>query len=854
MNTLKDKTVLLVDGHALAFRAFYALPELTAPDGTPTNAILGFINMMFKTIDDCHPDMTAVVFDAPGATFRHEIYPEYKMGRRPIPEEYKVQVPLLQQVVRAMGIKVVVKEGVEADDVIASAVCGAARLGVKVIALTSDKDILQVLQPGVRIIRPIKGVSTFTEYNEASFEEEWGFPPTVMPDYLALLGDAVDNIPGVPGVGEKTAKKLLSQYVSLEDIYDHLDELKPGLQKKFIEAKETAFKSRELIRLKCDLPLTVEEFTQTEVNFESFEELCRRLGLHKILERVRKSGEYETTKEEVQLEIGEAVEGNLAEILHEKELAFYCLPEGFYPMKLEKARIALRAQSGSYWHGVVNAHAAPASLLEWLKTGNVITSDYKMMQGFFKEDAPLSDRVWDAQIAHYLLHPDAKSHGPESWAAESIADPVEIAGQLWRVKNDLSSNIAQYQGLDKLMRDVEIPLIPVLWRMETWGIGLNRESFNGLDSDLEIRIVEIEDTIAEKGGERINLNSPKQVAWLLFEKLNMPPIKETKTGYSTDVTVLEELVKMGLPEKEVPELILEHRELSKMRSGFVHPLVSAADENTDLIHGTFESTSTGTGRLSSRDPNLQNLPAFGQWSTRLKEGLVPHKDGNIFVAADYSQVELRVLAHLCDEKRLKEAFEARRDIHTETASWIFNVNPQMVTPELRRFAKVVNFGLLYGMSSFGLASRLGIGQQEAGDIINRYFRALPKVRDYIEKSYQDARKRGYAVTDFGRIRPLDEVSVNPRDRGALKRIAVNTPIQGTAADIARMAMIKFYKHFEKRQNVHLVLQIHDSLVCECAAEEKEAVVKDLTDIMESAATLSVPLKVEATWGHSLAEV
>ncbi|MDD2206798.1 MAG: DNA polymerase I [Aminobacterium sp.] len=853
MNTLKNKTILLVDGHALAFRAFYALPELTAPDGTPTNAILGFVNMMFKTIDECHPDMTAVIFDAPGKTFRHDVYPEYKMGRRPTPEEYKIQVPILLELLRAMGIKVVVKDGVEADDVIASAACGATRLGVNVVALTSDKDILQVLQPGVRVIRPKKGITIFTEYNEITFEEEWGFAPTAMPDYLALLGDSVDNIPGVPGVGEKTAKKLLSQYKSLEDIYDHIEELKPGLQKKFSTSKELAFKSRELIRLKCDLPLTVEEFVQTDVDFETFENMCRQLGLNKILERVRNSTHHES-EEQPQLEIGEAVEGDLEKVLQEKELALYCAAEGSYPMDLNRALIVLRAQNGHFWRGVVEAQHIPDSLSKWLKTGNVITSDYKTTQAFFKEEVPLHDHVWDAQVAHYLLHPDAKSHGPEQWAAEAVSDPVDVAGQLWRVQNELGNAISHYSGLEDLMRQVELPIVPVLWKMETWGIGLEKKTFEGLDTDLEERIADIENTIAEKGGERINLNSPKQVAWLLFEKLQMPPIKETKTGYSTDVTVLEELVKMDLPEKIVPELILEHRELSKMRSGFVHPLMGAVNEKTGLIHGTFESTSTGTGRLSSRDPNLQNLPAFGQWSTRLKEGLVPRHEGNVYVAADYSQVELRVLAHLCDEKRLKSAFEDHRDVHTETASWVFNVEPELVTPELRRFAKVINFGILYGMSSYGLAARLGIGQQEAGDIINKYFKALPKVKDYVEESYKEARQRGYAMTSFGRIRPLNEVSVNPRDRGALKRIAVNTPIQGTAADIARMAMIKFFHHFEGRKNVHLVLQIHDSLVCECAAEEREGIEKELANVMESAAKLSVPLKVETKWGKSLANV
>jgi len=854
LNTLKKRSILLVDGHALAFRAFYALPELNAPDGTPTNAILGFVNMLFKTIDECKPDMTAVVFDAPGKTFRHIAYPEYKMGRKPTPEEYKVQVPLLQELMESMGIRIVVKDGVEADDVIASAACSAARLGVDVIALTSDKDILQVLQPGVRIIRPIRGVSEFKDYDEKNFEAEWGFPPSAMPDYLAMLGDSVDNIPGVPGVGEKTAKKLLSQYVSLEDIYDHLKDLKPGLQKKFENTKEQAFKSRELIRLKCDVPVTAEEFRQTDVQFEKFEELCQHLGLSKIYQRVKEEQSPSLELQQEELIIGDAVEGNLDEVLAGDTLALFCQVEGSYPVGLSKARLVVRSQDGAFWHGVVQSTDVPQPLKKWLRHGHVITSDYKMLQAFLKEDAPAPERVWDVQVAHYLLHPDAKAHSPLEWSGSEIFDPIEGAGLLWKTKNELGEQLARYEGLVDVMDKIDLPLVPVLWKMESWGVGLDTNSFEALERDLQERIGEIEERIADKGNERINLNSPKQVAWLLFEKLQLPPIKETKTGYSTDVTVLEELVKMDLPESEVPKLLLEHRELSKIQSGFVHPLMSAVNPETGFIHGTFESTSTGTGRLSSRDPNLQNLPAYGHWSNRLKEGLVPHANGNIYVGADYSQVELRVLAHLCDEKRLKTAFEAQRDIHTETASWVFNIESALVTPELRRFAKVINFGILYGMSSYGLASRLGIGQQEAGDIINRYFKAFPKVREYVEESYRTARKRGYTVTEFGRIRPLDEVSVNPRDRGALKRIAVNTPIQGTAADIARIAMVNFNRHFKDQEKVHLVLQIHDSLVCECPAEERESIEKELAEVMESAVKLSVPLKVETKWGKSLAEV
>ncbi|NLB83826.1 MAG: DNA polymerase I, partial [Synergistaceae bacterium] len=355
-------------------------------------------------------------------------------------------------------------------------------------------------------------------------------------------------------------------------------------------------------------------------------------------------------------------------------------------------------------------------------------------------------------------------------------------------------------------------------------------------------------------GERVNLNSPKQVGWLLFEKIGLPAGKSTKTGYSTDVSVLEGLAALGKPFDEVPLLLLEYRELSKMLSGFVQPLVKSALSGKGIIHSTFEPAVTGTGRLSSRDPNLQNLPSFGEWSRRIKEGLRPHEKGRMFVSADYSQIELRVLAHVSGEERLKEAFAAGRDIHRETASWVFNTEGSLVTQELRRIAKMINFGLLYGMSSFGLAQRLVISRQEASSIIKRYFEALPGVKQYLENSFEEAKKRGYTRTLRGRIRPLGEVSVSPRDRDGLRRVAVNTPLQGTAADIARKAMIDFETYYPASGNVRLVLQVHDSLVCECPLEDADEVERNLRRIMESAAVLTVPLKVESKKGVNLSEV
>jgi DNA polymerase-1 len=407
------------------------------------------------------------------------------------------------------------------------------------------------------------------------------------------------------------------------------------------------------------------------------------------------------------------------------------------------------------------------------------------------------------------------------------------------------------------MSQIELPLLPVLVGMERVGIKLSPAGFVSLQKELEGRLADIEKEIGAVAGEEVNLNSPKQVAWLLFERLGLPSGAKTKgkTGFSTSASVLENLVALPHPQSEVPRLMLEHRELFKMLSGFVIPLQKSANTGGGVVRTTFEAAFTGTGRLSSRDPNLQNLPAFGQWSCRIKEGLIPSKPGKVFVAADYSQVELRILAHFSGEERLLDAFrKGGRDIHRETASWVFATSPEDVTPELRRVAKMINFGLIYGMSSFGLADRLGIERGDASGIITHYFAALPGVKHYLERSAALAQERGYTQTLFGRIRPINEAMDGVRDRNGLKRVAINTPIQGTAADIARKAMIDFDRRFASDGEVRLLLQIHDSLVCECPEERAEEVGQTLAQVMKSAATLDVPLDVELKTGKSLADV
>jgi DNA polymerase-1 len=656
------------------------------------------------------------------------------------------------------------------------------------------------------------------------------------------VGDAVDNVPGVAGVGDKTARQLVTEYGSLDRIYENLSLLKPALRKKLEEGRERAFYSRELVTLLCDTEEDLAQFHPARTDREHFSELCRSLGLQKIEERFLSA---ETGPEAgAEVPAGDLVVAPRDEILSERELV--CVP-----VDPESREIVLMTPAGRYARFAEGFE----KVLGELKDATILVEDYKKTLSVLESQPLPPERVRDFTTAHYLLHPDGPTHDPRAlFPGYDGLSPEGRAALLHGEYRTLRERIAEYEGLDDVMGTIDLPLVPILVDMERHGIGCSLDAYGDLERDLASRVGQIEGAIAKVAGERINLNSPKQVGWLLFKKMSLPAGKRTKTGYSTDVTVLEGLVAMGKPYDEVPALLLEYRELTKMLSGFVQPLTKAAEAGKGVIHGTFEPAVTGTGRLSSRDPNLQNLPSFGEWSKRIKEGLHPKGEGNIFVSADYSQVELRVLAHLSGEERLKDSFRSGRDIHTETASWVFSVDPGLVTPELRRVAKMINFGLLYGMSSFGLAQRLAMGRQEAAEIIRRYFTALPAVEAYLEESYDEAKKRGYTRTMMGRIRPLAEVPVSPRDRDGLRRVAVNSPIQGTAADIARKAMVDFGTRYPASGDVRLVLQVHDSLVCECPEDKASETEEALRHLMEQAVQLSVPLRAESKRGKTLADV
>ncbi len=857
---MSRKKILLIDGHGIAFRAFYAVPQLNAPDGTPTNALVGFFNMFAKVWHDQEPDEIYTAFDMKGPTFRHQLYPEYKGTRKPTPEEFKVQVPLLRNMLPLLGVHVMERQTVEADDLIGSAAVQFSRRGDEILILTSDKDIMQVLRPGVRIIRPGKGVSTFDEYTAESFAEKYGFPPEKMVDYLSLMGDSVDNIPGVPGVGEKTAAKLLIKYGSIEEIIAHVSELTPAMRKKFAEHGGQAIENRLLTQLKCDEDLS--EFTESTPvrNLEEFAKICAELGMRTAARAFGApkadrnapavhAAESPALSDRAQ-DISPAGMIPLDTILEAPRLAIDIderRAEKVYRITPEILRgqpVILAAPDGSWWKGTLS-DLAPR--LDRLLQNEVICLDAKALCSLMEQ--PRLGGLWDIKTAWYLLHPDLETYdaAKEMNLAFSPRRALNLFGLFRALKGEISR-----QEMTSVMKDIDQPLIPVLIDMERRGIRVDQEKMRDLASELDEQLTVITAEVYKSAGGEINLNSPRQIGTLLFETLGLPAVKKTKTGYSTDVSVLERLRDIYGETCRVPAQLLEYRELQKMASGFVQPLL-AASEADGVIHSTFEALTTGTGRLSSRDPNMQNLPAYSGWGARIRKCLVPSQEGNCFVAADYSQIELRVLAHLSGDARLIDIFNSDRDIHTETAAMIFGLPGDAVTKELRRSAKTVSFGLIYGMSAFGLASRLDTDRRTAENIINAYFEAMPGVREYVEASKQKSLLDGYTSTLYGRRRPLDEISTGSRTKDHQKRVAINAPIQGTAADITKIAMNKAAEHFAG-SGVHMVLQVHDSIVCECPEDRAEQTAQELCEVMEHAAQLSVPLKTERSGGKTLATV
>lgn len=856
-----ENKLAIIDGSSLLYRAFYALPPtMTSPDGVPTNAVYGFLRMLLSLYRELDPAYVAVTFDKDRQTFRTEMYDGYKATRKPAPAELVPQFDLILEVMHVMGVAVYSLSGYEGDDVLGT-LSARYEKELPVAIVTGDRDALQLASDRTTVYLTQKGISSMSEMTPKAVEEKYGITPSQVIDMKALMGDTADNIPGVPGIGEKTALKLLTQYKTLDNLYAHVDEIKGAQGKKLAAGKDMAYLSYKLAAIKRDVPMetTLEEMAQP-VHISEMKELFSRLGINLLSqfgELPRFTALAEAKKEEV-AKAGEKAEDWKDGLSFEgKETAISFDLEGTAPFF--KAKGVVIAENGHAYLVKAEQFGKAAEALRKAKV--VITENSKpiMETDFPWEGIPF----FDTTIAAYLLDPTRTTY-PLSYLAGLFKKPEIYADEmkdfaskgaavslfLLSIYED-ARDMLKKNGVEKLYDEVEQPLVKVLAAMEKAGIATDTKRWEEVHADMKSREEALISKIYEQAGEEFNINSPKQLGHILFEKMGLPAGKKTKTGYSTAADVLEELAEQYPFVKN----ILEYRSLSKLISTYLEALPLLIRKETGRIHTTFNQTVTATGRLSSSDPNLQNIPVRTEEGKKIRSLFVPGEGYDSFISSDYSQVELRVLAHMSEDEGLIRAFLNKEDIHRRTAAEVMGIPFEDVTPEQRSHAKAVNFGIIYGISDFGLARQLGITRTAAADYIKAYFERYPSIHAFMNRMIEDARKTGRAVTLYGRYRELADInSKNFQRRSFAERTAMNTPIQGTAADIMKMAMIAVYDKMKAGNfKSRVLLQVHDELVAEVTADEKEAVAKLLKETMEFVVSLRVPLVADVNEGKNWAE-
>lgn len=856
-----ENKLAIIDGSSLLYRAFYALPPtMTSPDGVPTNAVYGFLRMLLSLYRELDPAYVAVTFDKDRQTFRMEMYDGYKATRKPAPAELVPQFDLILEVMHVMGVAIYSLSGYEGDDVLGT-LSARYEKELPVAIVTGDRDALQLASDRTTVYLMQKGISSMSEMTPKAVEEKYGITPSQVIDMKALMGDTADNIPGVPGIGEKTALKLLTQYKTLDNLYAHVDEIKGAQGKKLAAGKDMAYLSYKLAAIKRDVPMetTLEEMAQP-VHISEMKELFSRLGINLLSqfgELPRFTALAEAKKEEV-AKAGEKAEDWKDGLSFEgKETAISFDLEGTAPFF--KAKGVVIAENGHAYLVKAEQFGKAAEALRKAKV--VITENSKpiMETDFPWEGIPF----FDTTIAAYLLDPTRTTY-PLSYLAGLFKKPEIYADEmkdfaskgaavslfLLSIYED-ARDMLKKNGVEKLYDEVEQPLVKVLAAMEKAGIATDTKRWEEVHADMMSREEALISKIYEQAGEEFNINSPKQLGHILFEKMGLPAGKKTKTGYSTAADVLEELAEQYPFVKN----ILEYRSLSKLISTYLEALPLLIRKETGRIHTTFNQTVTATGRLSSSDPNLQNIPVRTEEGKKIRSLFVPGEGYDSFISSDYSQVELRVLAHMSEDEGLIRAFLNKEDIHRRTAAEVMGIPFEDVTPEQRSHAKAVNFGIIYGISDFGLARQLGITRTAAADYIKAYFERYPSIHAFMNRMIEDARKTGCAVTLYGRYRELADInSKNFQRRSFAERTAMNTPIQGTAADIMKMAMIAVYDKMKAGNfKSRVLLQVHDELVAEVTADEKEAVSKLLKETMESVVSLRVPLVADVNEGKNWAE-
>lgn len=901
------KRFLIIDAFGIIYRYYYIFIKnpLLNPEGENTSAVFGFLRTYFSLLESYPSDYTCIALDSTRETFRNEIYPEYKANREHMPEDLKAQIPMLMEIIEALSLPYLRFDGYEADDIIGTVSELNKKNGVSTIIYSPDKDILQLVDENTRVINSAKDGS-MNEFGKDEVKEKRGVEPTAVIDLLAIMGDASDNIPGVKGIGEKGALKLLNEFGSLEEIYDNIESIRGKTKEKLIDNKENAFLSKTLATIKKDIDFdfSYQSFERKEPDSEKTFELIEKLGLKQLEKKVREYYDIkeEQAKTEKEFEKRKTISKKDAEyylIENETELTnllkeiagmqFVCVDfetTGLDTFNDKIIGIAFSVREGealyldlsgrtSFEYDATMEKVFSALNKEGVKIiGQNLKYEYKMAKAAGYE---MKNLYFDTMIASYLINPQNKKHNFDKIAFDYLGHTtikysdltdgaeknltqvdlklvVDYAGEdadiTFRLYKYLDEQLKQ-MGLERLFHELEMPLVRTIALMEYEGLLVDTGQLKALSEEYRKIIEGAEQKIIEEVGEEFNPASPKQVAWALFEKLKLPAGKKTKTGFSTDEEVLKELAL----HYNVATKLLEYRKYSKLKNTYVDVYPKLLHEKTKRIHGSFHQTVTSTGRLSSSDPNLQNIPIKDEDGRKIRRAIIPAQ-GNSMISADYSQIELRLLAHFCQDDNLIEAYKNGEDIHSKTAMKIFSVSKKHVTRSMRNTAKIINFSIIYGKTAFGLSKELKISRKEAQEFIDNYFAGYPKVKDFEQSVIDEAKEKGFVETIFGRKRSLPNLhSRNVKLRNEAQRFAVNTLIQGSAADLIKLAMVKLQKEFdEKHPDSKLLLQVHDELVIETPADKAEEVTALCKECMEGALELNVPLVVDIHHGSNWGDI
>ncbi|MYL50334.1 DNA polymerase I [Halobacillus litoralis] len=870
--------VVLIDGNSIAYRAFFALPLLNNDKGVYTNAVYGFTTMLLKILEEDQPDRLLVAFDAGKTTFRHKTYEDYKGGRQKTPSELSEQFPVLKELLDSFEVNYYQLENYEADDIIGTLATQAGEKGLEVKVISGDKDLLQLVNEQITVSLTKKGITNVDTYTPSFLMEKMEVRPDQIIDLKALMGDSSDNIPGVPGVGEKTAVKLLKQFDTLENLYENLNDVSGKKLKEKLETnKEEALMSQQLVTIERAAPI---EISISDIGYSGYQsqkvsEFFKDLGFQSLLSRVQEGGaESEEAHDLPEIDV-EVVKDIRSDLFTGKEsVVVEMLYDNYHTAPVEG--IAIVNDQRKFVVSMEDAKNSDAfqTWAESSENEKWVFDAKRTCVALLRHGIEMKGITFDLLLASYLINPAENNHdipaighrlgetavkydeevygkGAKMKRPDNDEEFHEHIGRkaslLYDMKEDMEKKLKENEQY-QLFRELEMPLALILGRMEHRGVCVDVERLENMGEELEERLNKVEQEIYELAGESFNLNSPKQLGPILFEKLELPVIKKTKTGYSTSADVLEQLE----DQHEIIPKILLNRQLRKLKSTYIEGLLKVVHEETGKIHTRFNQALTQTGRLSSTDPNLQNIPIRLEEGRKIRQAFIPSQKEWVMFASDYSQIELRVLAHIAQDEKLMQAFKDGEDIHTQTASEVFGVSRADVTSEMRRQAKAVNFGIVYGISDYGLSQSLGITRKEAQAFIDKYFESYPGVKSYMDETVREAKETGYVSTFMNRRRYLPDIkSRNFNKRSFAERTAMNTPIQGSAADIIKKAMIDLEERLqEEKMQAKVLLQVHDELIIEAPKEEVKQLEEIVSSVMENTVDLDVPLKVDSSYGDT----